>query len=173
MQITLRNAATATECEHSQTHVSPSHPTPVISVVTASFFTSQMKKNGKLARPQSRQVSRRASLMCGSDPDLRFKTGYGCSANYFPFIIRIEEILIFSLINNNMRAHYYVCYCCHCLSNLLFFRSRAKLLMFRAGFPRSFPVVHPLRKRTHAIFYYYFIKNNFFIFFFLYVDQLK
>ena len=39
--------------------------------------------------------------------------------------------------------------------------------MFRAGFPRSFPVVHPLRKRTHAIFYYYFIKNNFFIFFFV------
>ena len=112
-----------------------------------------------------RLQSRRASIMCGSDPDLRFKTRYGCSANYFPLIIRKGNTHFLIDQQNPTRATVAIVY------RTYFFFVQGHLLMFRDGFPRSFPVVRPLRKRTRDFLLLFYQKQLLLLF--LYVDQLK
>ena len=82
---------------------------------------------------QSRQQSRRASMIgiSGSAPELRFKSGYGCGANWYYLLITfsVSEIISFSY-----------CFGLRMLSwKNLSVQGRTFPGMFRAGFPRSFP----------------------------------
>ena len=115
LQITLRNASTTAECRHSQTNVSPSHPATVISprvfVLLRNYYS----------RCKTRVYSPDVPRLCVA------RIRIYVSKRVMDVVLTIfhlssaKEILTFSMINKIPRARY----CCHCLSNLLFFRSRA------------------------------------------------